>query len=259
MTREEACYYKILLSNGITDGYSQWLNEHLESEDPLSDIVLNLSFCESNTDETIRYLHNYCAEEKFDEKAVCTMLREFLKKTYYEKRFSMEEVCSLMYGFSQTVDDPGGFDNIWLDMFSMKAIYEESADGYLSMNDFVKAFHSYLDNGESIFPIVKKVESQYAPIKNTSPTVKNTVAIISVICSFILIVFGILLVIDEAIDDVHFFDGFGFTIALVFAAIPSLVTSIASYRLTHKIAVRIISIIGIAIATCLALLSIALR
>ena len=52
---------------------------------------------------------------------------------------------------------------------------------------------------------------------SVSNTVKNTVAIISVICSFILIVFG-----------------------------------------TDKTIVRVIFIIGIAITTCLALLSVAL-
>lgn len=63
MTREDAYYYKILLSNGFDDGYYEWLDGFLEKEDPLSDIVLELSLCGSNVDETIRLLHNYCAED----------------------------------------------------------------------------------------------------------------------------------------------------------------------------------------------------
>jgi len=43
MTREEAYYHKILLMTGFTEGYDAWLDEYLEREDPLSDIVLELS------------------------------------------------------------------------------------------------------------------------------------------------------------------------------------------------------------------------
>lgn len=63
MTREDAYYYKILLSMGFDDGYYEWLDGFLTEEDPLSDIVLELSLCGSDVDEIIRLLHNYCAED----------------------------------------------------------------------------------------------------------------------------------------------------------------------------------------------------
>ena len=82
MNREEAYYHKLLLTNGIDDGFDSWLDSYLKTEDPLSDIALNLSTCGSNTNQIISYLHNYCLEQSFDEKAVCDKLRSFLKEAY---------------------------------------------------------------------------------------------------------------------------------------------------------------------------------
>ena len=48
MNREDAFYYKNLLMLGFSDGYDEWLNDYLEAENPLSNIVLELSCCGSD-------------------------------------------------------------------------------------------------------------------------------------------------------------------------------------------------------------------
>ena len=96
MKREDAYYYKILLMAGIEEGYDQWLDGFLENEDPLSDIVLNLSLCGSDVNATISCLHNFCAEETLDERAVVEKLRMFLKEAYHAGRMTKEETRELL-------------------------------------------------------------------------------------------------------------------------------------------------------------------
>ena len=83
MKREDAFYHKILLMTGLDDSYDEWLNYYLESEDPLSDIVLELACCGSDVNKTISTLHSYCAEQPFDVADVCDRVRMFYHKAYY--------------------------------------------------------------------------------------------------------------------------------------------------------------------------------
>ena len=152
MNSNEAYYFKILLTNGISEGYNQWLDSYLETEEPLSDIVLNL--CGADINQTITYLHNYSAEYHLDQKIVCRLLREYLKKEYDAKRLSMEEVCCLMYRFAITHGDPADYEfdsEVWNDMFYIDEYYSLAKEGVISMEKFEKAFNSYLNHGISLF------------------------------------------------------------------------------------------------------------
>ena len=91
MKREDAFYHKLLLASGLDDGYDEWLNHYLESENPLSNIALELACCGSDINRTISVLHNFCAEQPFDEAAVCHRIRLFYKNAYYSNRMSKEE------------------------------------------------------------------------------------------------------------------------------------------------------------------------
>lgn len=48
MTREDAYYERILLLCGYWEDYDRWLDSYLETEEPLSDIVLELLDCRGN-------------------------------------------------------------------------------------------------------------------------------------------------------------------------------------------------------------------
>lgn len=155
VSREEAYYYYILLSNGFTDGYDKWLNSYLEAQTPLSDIVLNLSFCGNDVNSTISYLYSYAKEyNRLNEEVVCCLLREFLRIGYLKNRFTKDEVCRLMYKFATTHGDPGEFDgDIWDDMFYMDGYYSFAKDGSISMKKFDELFFGYLYNGTKIPPL----------------------------------------------------------------------------------------------------------
>ena len=150
MKREDAFYHKILLMTGLDDSYDEWLNHYLESENPLSNIALELACCGSDINKTISVLHNFCAEQPFDEIVVCDKLRLFFKDAYYANRMSKEEVSSTMYRLALNVGDPGDVDfniKLWGSMYYLNDFYSLAKDGIISWENFDFAFFSYLDNG----------------------------------------------------------------------------------------------------------------
>ena len=151
MKREDAFYHKILLMTGLDDGYDEWLNHFLESENPLSNIVLELVCCGSDINRTISVLHNFCAEQPFDEAAVCHRVRLFYKNACYSNRMSKEEIVSSMYRLASNIGDPGDFDIVlWGSMYYLDDYHSLAKDGIISWERFDFAFFSYLDNGTPV-------------------------------------------------------------------------------------------------------------
>ena len=148
MKREDAFYYKNLLMLGFSDGYYEWINSYLESESPLSDIVLELSCCVSDVKKTISTLQNYCEEQPFDESAVCNKLRLFFKEAYYSNRMNKEEISSALYRLALNIGGPGIFDiDLWGSMYYLDDYHSLAKEGIISWESFDFAFFSYLDNG----------------------------------------------------------------------------------------------------------------
>ena len=148
LKREDAFYYKNLLLLGFSDGYDEWLNYYLETESPLSDIVLELSLCGLDVNKIVSLLHNYCAEQNFDKVVSHDKLRLFFKNAYYSNRMSKEEVLSTMYRLSLNIGDPGDFDiKLWGSMHYLDYYYGLALNGVIPMENFDFAFFSYLDNG----------------------------------------------------------------------------------------------------------------
>ena len=75
MTREDAYFERILLLSGFWEGYDEWLGGYLESEEPLSDIVLELVDCGGDMKEVEYRLNLYCLEKPFNEESVHERLR----------------------------------------------------------------------------------------------------------------------------------------------------------------------------------------
>ncbi|MBQ4511075.1 MAG: hypothetical protein II984_10135 [Clostridia bacterium] len=133
---------------GFSDGYDEWLNYYLETESPLSDIVLELSMCGSDVNKTISLLHSYCVEQNFDKMISHDKLRLFFKNAYYSNRMSKKEVLSAMYRLSLNIGEHGDFDGeLWRSMHYLDYYYDLTLDGIIPMENFDFAFFSYLDNG----------------------------------------------------------------------------------------------------------------
>ena len=153
LNREEAFYYKNLLLLGFSDGYDDWLNDSLETESPLSDVVLELSLCGSDVKKTVSVLHNYCNAQEFDEAVSHDKLRLFFKEAYYANRMSKEEVLSAMHRLVMNVGVPEDFDvKVWGSMYYLDAYYDLVAEGILPRENFDSAFFSYLDHGVPVDP-----------------------------------------------------------------------------------------------------------
>ena len=148
MKREEAFYHKVMLMTGFDDGYDEWLNQHLESENPLSDIVLELVCCGSDVRKTISVLHNFCVGQIVDEAVVCDKVRNYFRDAYYTSRMSKEEISSAMYSVTQNVSDLADMDiHIWGSMYYMIDFLSNAKVGIISQESFDRVFFSYLDKG----------------------------------------------------------------------------------------------------------------
>lgn len=148
MKREDAFYYKNLLMLGISDGYDEWLNYYLETEDPLSNIVLELSCCGADINKTISLLHNYCNEQPFDESAACDKVRLFFKEAYYSKKMSKEYIANTMYRLALNIENSVDFNMcLWGSMFYFEDYLLLAKDGIISWESFDTVFFAYLNDG----------------------------------------------------------------------------------------------------------------
>ena len=94
MNHDDAFYYLNLLKLGYVDKYDEWLNYYLETENPLSDIVLALATCGSNPEVIIKILQDYCNEQPLNESLISEMFRLFFKEAFYSNCMNREEILS---------------------------------------------------------------------------------------------------------------------------------------------------------------------
>lgn len=99
MTYEQAVFFKILLSLGYREELNAFINTALEAEEPLSDIILELSFAENDLNRQISLLNEYIiyANTAVDyDGAVFSLLLDFLRKKRLSG-MSVEETSVLMH------------------------------------------------------------------------------------------------------------------------------------------------------------------
>ncbi len=153
MTYEEAYYFEILLSLEITDGYDEWLSYHLEKENPISDIVLELSFNTTDISKSISILNNFRCDRKreIDEKILCEKLRFYLKEKYQSKVLNEKQVVNLMYQMACIIGDPANFNcKIWNSFYYMSDYYSLAENNHIPFEQFKKAFCDYLIDGKDL-------------------------------------------------------------------------------------------------------------
>ncbi len=151
MKPEEAYYFKILLQSGLEEEYDAWLNIRWETENPWSDLLVDLSDCGRDINQTISVLQRYCDNQEMDAQYVQEKLRTFLKEGYYSNRFSKKEIVTYMCRFATAHEEPGALEtSLWRDMYDMDYYYNLIEDGIVSEEKFDNAFLSYLEHGTPI-------------------------------------------------------------------------------------------------------------
>lgn len=126
-TPEEARFHLMLIQLGICDRFSPWLDALLEKETPLSDPVLELSWCSSDMKQVIHVLEDYLRNQETDMHAVirllCADLRLRMDAGELDTNGCMKllkQVCLLDCGIGQ--EPWSSIDNLldWYDISQYK-------------------------------------------------------------------------------------------------------------------------------------------
>lgn len=144
MTREDALYQKLLLAAGFVEQYEIWIAEFVEKEDPLSDIVLDLSWCGGDFKEIVSCLHRFLTDSVVDDIAVAERLRLFVKEQYENGKLD-EDGC--MSAFDRFAAEMIGGSSIWGYMMALSDYYGGVTEGWYSEKKWKKAFVAFLSEG----------------------------------------------------------------------------------------------------------------
>ena len=144
MTREEAYYERLKLLSGEWDSYDEWLNRHLEIEDPLSDIVLELIDCRDDMKEVEYRLNLYCQEKPFDEESVYERFRSEILERYEKGEMNTVDVVSRLYRIAKNLP----FCDFYLDCSNISDYYDLVEEGIIQANKFELALKKWLIDGE---------------------------------------------------------------------------------------------------------------
>lgn len=142
MTPERVAYYERMLLIGIREEFDIELNHALETEAPLSDLVLELAFCMSDTRQTISALHQETLRHQINELEVYRMVLEWAGKQYMQKCQTTQQLVDILYKIAMISDDAMG--EPWHCMTEPYFIYDEVIDGYFTQESFDSAFENYI-------------------------------------------------------------------------------------------------------------------
>ena len=143
MTREDAYYERIMLLCGYWDDYDEWLDFYLKTENPLSNIVLELLDCHGDIKEIEHRLNLYCLESPFDEESVYVRLRSYLRDGYKNKTLTEDDVMSALFSFSQKIP----FCDFQDQCGCLSDYYDLAENGILDMKKVVIELNRWLDHG----------------------------------------------------------------------------------------------------------------
>lgn len=146
LTYEEACYFENMLLLGFSEGYDAWFDQTLATEDPLSDLMLALTFCADNR-AVISVLHNYYLDKPIDDVAVYEKFRTYFRQAYYSGKMNEEEIVTASYRISVSLQTLGpNFDFDLLSNLNMiEECYSMAQDGIITRERFNTAFDAFLN------------------------------------------------------------------------------------------------------------------
>lgn len=142
MKLEDALYQKLLLCAGYYDQYDEWLNIFLYEEDPLSDLVVELSAC-NDIEKAFDVLCIYTEGKNVDDTVVVEKLRTFLYNKYLSKEFDIKKI---FYNLKIFADSSERSDiEPWIPMRELALIGAYSAG--VSKETIYETLLAYLESG----------------------------------------------------------------------------------------------------------------
>lgn len=142
MTPEQAMYHKLMLPLGLDDEYDRELDRLLEEQDPLSPLVLELAFCQSDRRETISVLHNFLLDHPADEARVCDRILADMTRRYLGKTMPPERIANLLYQIS--LQEGRYLDEPWDRLYDFTWDLEMYEDGWITREDWLTGFEEQL-------------------------------------------------------------------------------------------------------------------
>ena len=163
MTFEYAAYFKLLLLCGYNDELQKYIDNALIEQNPLSDIVLELSTSSSDDKKMLSTLNEYLLQVKDTDidydKTVFELVMSFLKIKYIGESMPMADITSLMYKLAVYAERY--FDEPWHTMYLLGDLFDEAESGYIDKKDYQCKFIAFLNEGICLcdYPPVQAKES----------------------------------------------------------------------------------------------------
>jgi hypothetical protein len=153
MTYEYAVYFKLLLLCGYSDELQNYIDNALIEQNPLSDIVLELSQTNNNAKTALFVLNQYLSnvnDTDIDyDNVVFNLIMDFLKKEYTSGNLNIKEITDLMYKIALNTNRE--FQEPWQTMYYLGDFYGEAEEGYFDMDDFKRKFDAFINDKIYIF------------------------------------------------------------------------------------------------------------
>lgn len=150
MLPEKAAYYRAMLLVGIRDRLDEAFDNALETEEPLSDVILNLSTCISDDEAVLSVLQEYILEHSIDDQVVYHLIRSDFRQRRLTEQMTRAEVTahlySIVWGMDQLLVAP------WYNLTTPQYVLDLWQDGFIAENVFNQCFDAWLFRGEDLDP-----------------------------------------------------------------------------------------------------------
>lgn len=148
MTYEYAAYLRLLLLCGYNDELQRYVDIALVEEDPLSDVVLELSLTGTDDRNKLSVLNEYLRQTNDSDidydNTVFGYVISFLKSKYFDEAKPLEEVTELMDRLAmytgRWIDEP------WFTMGVMPYLFDAVKAGCLSIEEYRQRFEQFLND-----------------------------------------------------------------------------------------------------------------
>ena len=138
MTVEMAAFYRRMLSVGLSDTYQRDIGLALEKEDPLSELLLDLAFCLSDTSKTISNLDDHIGDRALDEYRIYPMILAEMRELYSNGHLKLEQIAEALFGI---LEGAGlWYEGPWEELMYLSYGSDAAKAGFLCMDAFLASF-----------------------------------------------------------------------------------------------------------------------
>lgn len=149
-TVEDARFQLLLIHLGIFDRFYPWLNALMDAEDPLSDAVLELSWCPADMNHIVHILEEHTRDAQIDDFHLVKMLRNDLLQRMEADGLDMAGCMKIL---AKTSGLPySNAEEPWISIDNLKSLYDLTLepDGGLPLPLFEQYFSSFMQEGTPI-------------------------------------------------------------------------------------------------------------